>query len=170
MSGSLFTRTPEWLREALGLQEPDLPNRLGDVGRRVEPVLDIWQGGFSRGFTFLQTNLLQIGVFGPSTINLVTTRGTNSDAIIWAATGIHAAGAGAIVAAFELEGQGLAGVTVTQATITNATAVLIGAASKPLFVPNGLNFRGIWPVLAAGEQLEYRVLHSLVPKGSFRPY
>lgn len=42
-SGTLFTRLPAWLRDALSTQEPDVPNVLGAV---VDPILDVGQGGW----------------------------------------------------------------------------------------------------------------------------
>lgn len=42
-SGTLFTRLPGWLRQALATQEPDVPNILGAI---VDPVLDVGQGGW----------------------------------------------------------------------------------------------------------------------------
>lgn len=41
--GTLFTRLPAWLREALGAVEPDVPNQLGGI---IDPVVDIGQGGW----------------------------------------------------------------------------------------------------------------------------
>lgn len=42
-SGTLFTRIPAWLRQALATQEPDVPNVLGAI---IDPVLDVGQGGW----------------------------------------------------------------------------------------------------------------------------
>lgn len=43
---NLISLTPEWLRRALGLTEPNLPIKLGTDD--IMPVLDVLQGGWGR--------------------------------------------------------------------------------------------------------------------------
>lgn len=43
---NLYTRLPAWLREALNLQVPEVPNLLDTA--LLLPVVDTWQGGWGR--------------------------------------------------------------------------------------------------------------------------
>ena len=64
-NGTLFTRLPGWLREALAAQEPDVPNHLGGV---VDPVLDVGQGGWG---TMVWTHEFMVAANNTNIVDIV---------------------------------------------------------------------------------------------------
>jgi len=139
-SGTLFTRIPSWLREALAAQEPDVPNILGAI---VDPVLDVGQGGWGE----------QEGVWTTQGIDKV---GTNDTTVVHAASrtlgaliilevqmilagGRAGTGRGLIRDVVSLEAVGLFRVTGTT-TPGFYPHVTCAGHSYPFLIPPGCSF------------------------------